>query len=74
MTGEITLRGKVLSVGGIKSKVLAAHRAGIKRVSMPKENEKDLIDIPKNIKKDLKIFLVTEMDEVLKITMGRDRK
>ncbi|MDB4349475.1 endopeptidase La [Omnitrophica bacterium] len=71
MTGEITLRGRVLSVGGIKSKVLAAHRAGIKSIVMPKDNEKDLIDVPKNIKKDLRIIFVKEMDEVLKVVMRR---
>ena len=65
MTGEITLRGRVLPVGGIKSKMLAAHRAGIKNIILPKDNDRDLEDVPKNIKKDLKIILVKEMDEVL---------
>jgi ATP-dependent Lon protease len=74
MTGEITLRGRVLPVGGIKSKLLAAHRAGIKRVIIPKENDKDLIDIPKNIRKDLHITLVKDMDEVLKIAIGGKRR
>lgn len=73
MTGEITLRGRVLPVGGVKSKILAAHRAGIKRVILPKENEKDLIDVPKNIKRDLKIVFVKEMDEVLSIVMRSGR-
>lgn len=73
MTGEITLRGRVLPVGGVKSKILAAHRAGIKRVILPKDNEKDLIDVPKNIKKDLKIVFVKEMDEVLNIVMRSGR-
>ncbi|MEE8360248.1 MAG: endopeptidase La, partial [Candidatus Omnitrophota bacterium] len=71
MTGEITLRGRVLPVGGIKSKILAAHRAGIKRVVMPKDNEKDLIDVPKNIRKDLDLLFVKDMDEVLKLVMTK---
>ena len=66
MTGEITLRGKVLPVGGIKEKVLAAHRAKVKKVILPKENAKDLKDIPNKIKRDLKFFVVEEMEEVLK--------
>lgn len=70
MSGEITLRGRVLPVGGIKEKVLAAHRAGIKTLILPKENEKDLIDIPQKIKKKLKLILVNNMDEVLKIALS----
>lgn len=66
MTGEITLRGRVLPVGGIKEKVLAAHRAGSKIIILPRENEKDLEDIPNNIKKKLEFVLVEHMDEVLK--------
>jgi len=69
MTGEITLRGRVLPVGGIKEKILAAHRAGIKMVILPKENEKDLIDIPQKVKKKVKLILVNNMDEVLKIAL-----
>ncbi|NQT06977.1 MAG: endopeptidase La [Candidatus Omnitrophica bacterium] len=69
MTGEITLRGRVLPVGGVKSKILAAHRAGIKNIVMPKENSKDLVDIPKDVKKDLKLILVDDMDDVLKVVM-----
>ena len=65
MTGEITLRGEVLPVGGIKEKLLAAHRSGIKNVIIPEENMKDLKEIPDNIKKDLKIKPVRWMDEVL---------
>lgn len=65
MTGEITLRGRVLPIGGVKEKVLAAHRAGIKRVLLPKENEKDLEDIPANIQRKLDIETVEHMDEVL---------
>jgi ATP-dependent Lon protease len=69
MTGEITLRGKVLPIGGVKEKVLAAHRAGIKTLILPKDNEKDLADIPKNVLDSLNIYLVGAMDEVLKIAL-----
>ena len=65
MTGEITLRGRVLPIGGLKEKLLAALRGGIKTVLIPKENEKDLADIPDNVKKDLEIIPVTTADEVL---------
>jgi len=71
MTGEITLRGRVLPVGGIKEKVMAAHRAGCKIIILPMENKKDLEDIATNIKKDLEFFLVEHMDEVLKIALER---
>jgi ATP-dependent Lon protease len=66
MTGEITLRGKVLPIGGVKEKVLAAHRAGIKNLILPKDNEKDLADIPKNVLDAMDLYLVQSMDEVLK--------
>jgi ATP-dependent Lon protease len=65
MTGEITLRGRVLPVGGVKEKILAAHRGGIKKIILPKENEKDLKDIPETIAKQLTFILVEHMDEVL---------
>jgi len=65
MTGEITLRGRVLPIGGLKEKILAAHRGGIKRVLIPKENEKDLKDIPDSISKQIDIMTVEHMDEVL---------
>ncbi len=65
MTGEITLRGQVLPIGGLKEKLLAAHRGGIKKVIIPKENEKDLKDIPATISKQLEVVLVEHMDEVL---------
>ncbi|MBW1836552.1 MAG: endopeptidase La [Deltaproteobacteria bacterium] len=65
MTGEITLRGRVLPIGGLKEKFLAAHRGGIKKVIIPKENEKDLMDIPSSISKQIDIVLVEHMDEVL---------
>jgi ATP-dependent Lon protease len=65
MTGEITLRGRVLPIGGLKEKILAAHRGGIKKVIIPRENEKDLKDIPKIVLKQLEVELVEHMDEVL---------
>jgi ATP-dependent Lon protease len=71
MTGEITLRGKVLPIGGVKEKLLAAHRAGIKNVILPKENEKDLQDLPKDILEDMGVTLVETMDEVLQIALER---
>jgi ATP-dependent Lon protease len=71
MTGEITLRGKVLPIGGVKEKLLAAHRAGIKNVILPKENEKDLQDLPKDILDVLNVNLVETMDEVLQIALER---
>jgi ATP-dependent Lon protease len=65
MTGEITLRGRVLPIGGLKEKIIAAHRGGIKKILIPKENEKDLKDVPKTISKQLEIVPVEHMDEVL---------
>jgi ATP-dependent Lon protease len=70
MTGEITLRGKVLPIGGVKEKVLAAHRAGIKNIVLPRDNEKDLADIPKAVLDSLNLYLVGGMDEVLKIALA----
>ncbi len=69
MTGEITLRGRVLEIGGIKEKVIAAHRAGIKTVIMPKNNQKDLEDIPKAVMTDVKFYFVEHMDDVLKVAI-----
>ena len=74
MTGEITLRGRVLPIGGLKEKLLAAHRGGIKTIIIPEENKKDLPDIPDNIKKGLKIFPVSIMDDVLKIALTKQPK
>jgi len=74
MTGEITLRGLVLPIGGLKEKLLAAHRAGIKKVLIPFENQKDLIDIPEVIKKNVEIIAVKNIDEVLKQALTRELK
>ncbi|MDA7572847.1 endopeptidase La [Candidatus Pelagibacter sp.] len=74
MTGEVTLTGQVLAIGGLKEKLLAAHRAGIKQVLIPKENEKDLVDMPKKIIDDIKITPVEHADEVLKIALTKELK
>jgi ATP-dependent Lon protease len=71
MTGEITLRGRVLPIGGLKEKLLAAHRGGIKKVLIPEENAKDLAEISDNVKGGLEIVPVTHMDEVLKHALTR---
>jgi ATP-dependent Lon protease len=70
MTGEITLRGQVMPVGGIKEKVLAAHRSGIKTIIMPKLCEKDLLDVPKKVKTAIKFHFVDNMKDVLKIALN----
>ncbi|CAG9297015.1 endopeptidase La [Celerinatantimonas diazotrophica] len=72
MTGEITLRGEVLPIGGLKEKLLAAHRGGIKRVLIPKENERDLEEIPENVKKELDIRPVHWIEEVLELALERN--
>ncbi len=69
MTGEITLRGRVLPIGGVREKVLAAHRAGLKIIIMPERNLKDLVDIPKRVRTDLKIVPVEHMDQVLEVAL-----
>ena len=71
MTGEITLRGQVLPVGGLKEKLLAAQRGGIKRVVIPKENERDLKEVPDTVKADLDILPVAWMDNVIAIALTR---
>jgi ATP-dependent Lon protease len=70
MTGEITLRGRVLPVGGVRDKALAAHRAGLKTILLPKRNIKDLVDIPKRVKSDLQLVPVEHMDEVLNVALA----
>ena len=74
MTGEITLRGLVLPIGGLKEKLLAAHRAGIKKVLIPEENEKDLIEVPKTILKSIEVIPVKNVDEVLKVALTKPLK
>ena len=74
MTGEVTLRGYVLPIGGLKEKLLAAHRAGIPKILIPIDNKKDLAEIPKNIMDDLEIVTVKTVDEVLKIALTKELK
>ena len=69
MTGEITLRGRVLPIGGLKEKVLAAHRAGLKTILLPKQNRKDMVEIPKRVKRDLTFVFVERMEEVLPVAL-----
>ena len=69
MTGEITLRGNVLPVGGIKEKTLAAHRAGIQRVILPERNRKDMVDVPDQVKEELEFFFVSKITEVPPIAL-----
>ena len=71
MTGEVTLRGRVLPIGGLKEKTLAARRAGITTVILPKQNEKDLEDVPKEIKKDLKFVFADTMDDVIQTALRK---
>jgi ATP-dependent Lon protease len=72
MTGEITLRGRVLPIGGVKEKLLAAHRNGLTRVILPKDNEKDLPEVPDYISKDMELHFVESMDEVLRLALERE--
>ena len=74
MTGEITLRGLVLPIGGLKEKLLAAHRAGIKKVLIPQENKKDLIEVPKTVLDSIEIIPVKNVDEVLIVALTKPLK
>jgi ATP-dependent Lon protease len=74
MTGEITLRGKVLPIGGLKEKILAAHRAGITTIIVPTQNQKDLVDVPKKVQRDLTIIFASKMEEVLKTALIISKK
>ncbi len=74
MTGEVTITGQVLPIGGLKEKLLAAHRAGVQKVLIPKENEKDLVDVPKKVKDDIEIVPVETADEVIKIALTKELK
>jgi len=73
MTGEITLRGKVLPIGGVKEKLLAAHRFGLKTIILPKDNEKDLADVPDEVREDLTIHAVETIDEVLRLALEKEK-
>jgi ATP-dependent Lon protease len=72
MTGEVTLRGNVLPIGGLKEKLLAAHRGGVNTVIIPYDNEKDLADIPENVTKGLKIIPVKHVDDVLRLALSAE--
>jgi len=74
MTGEITLRGRALEIGGVKEKVIAAHRADIKTIILPKDNKKDLEDIPQYVLKDLHFIFVDHLDDVLKVALVFPKK
>jgi ATP-dependent Lon protease len=71
MTGEVTLRGRVLEIGGVKEKVVAGHRAGLKTIILPRDNKKDMEDIPENVKRDIKFVFADKIDEVLKVVMTK---
>ena len=70
MTGEITLRGRVLPVGGLKEKIMVAHRAGIETIILPQRNQKDMVEISKKIQRDLKFVFVDRMDDVLPVVLA----
>ncbi|MCI5223095.1 MAG: endopeptidase La, partial [Candidatus Electrothrix sp. AR4] len=74
MTGEVTLRGRVLPIGGLKEKALAALRAGMKKIVIPYDNEKDLVEIPQEMRKKLSFFPVKHMDEVIELALGNIKK
>jgi ATP-dependent Lon protease len=73
MTGEVTLQGKVLPIGGVKQKVLAAHRAGLTEVVLPARNEADLDDVPEAVREEMTVHLATDIGEVLAVALGGDR-
>jgi ATP-dependent Lon protease len=73
MTGELTLRGQLLPIGGFKEKALAAYRAGIETMILPKENQKDVVEIPEEIKKKIKFLFAQTMDEVLKLALDKKK-
>lgn len=73
MTGEITLRGRVLPIGGLREKVIAAHRAGLKTILIPKKNEKDLVDVPKRVQREMQFVFVDRMDQVLPVALMKRR-
>ncbi|MBI2861926.1 MAG: endopeptidase La, partial [Chloroflexi bacterium] len=73
MTGEITLRGRILPIGGLKEKILAAHRAGITTFILPKKNDKDLVEVPKEVRRALHFIFVENMDQVLPVAL-RDHR
>ena len=74
MTGEVTLTGQILPIGGLKEKLLAAHRAGIKKVLIPNDNKKDLEEIPSKVKEDIEIICVSSIDNVLKLSLTKELK
>ena len=74
MTGEITLRGRVLPIGGLKEKTLSAHRAGLTTIILPKQNEKDIDDIPESVRNDMTFVPVSHMDEVLETALAGEAK
>ena len=74
MTGEITLRGKVLPVGSVRDKVLAAHRAGIKRVILPRDNENDLLEVSEQVRRELEFVLAEHVDEVLNAALHPEKR
>ena len=71
MTGEITLRGNVMEIGGVKEKVIAAHRAGVKKVILPKDNKKDMEEVPSEVRKDITFIFATKIEEVLPYVLVR---
>lgn len=73
MTGEITLRGRVLPIGGLKEKALAAHRAGIRTILLPQDNEKDIVEIPESVREEMTFIPVSHMDQVLEHALVKNR-